>query len=304
MKASLRSFSRYVPAGIVRTLLARGEEARLGGEMRSITIQFSDVAKFTELSERLTPSQVVEDLAAYLECMSDTIGEHGGTVDKFIGDGVMAIWNAPNEVANHATMACLSALRAQERLRAMRSRREAAGRAPLSARIGLHTGEAIVGNFGTADRFAYTAIGDSVNLASRLEQVNKQYGTEIIASAAVRDAAGAGFEWRRLDRVTVTGRREPTEIFELLGQRGAVVPARLQGRDIYEAALTAYLAGRFDEALAGFAAAARADAGNHAAEVMARRIIDKVGSYPADHWRDLLGQGGRGGSAKATYGSR
>src|SRR5262249_37245580 len=207
-------------ADLVRELLAQGKEAQLGGGTRCLTIQFSDIEDFTHLSEHLTPAQVVEDLAEYLECMSDTIREHQGTVDKFIGDGIMALWNAPNAVPDHATQACRASLRAQQRLKALRQRWAAQQQPLFRARIGLHTGEVIVGNCGTGARFAYTAMGDSVNLASRLESLNKAYGTYIIASAAVRDAADPLFEWRRLDRVAVVGRGEAIEVYELLGEPG------------------------------------------------------------------------------------
>ena len=191
---------------------------------------------------------MVRDLAEYLDVMTGAIREHDGTVDKFMGDGIMAFWNAPNPLPDHAARACRAALRAQERLAAMRERWAAAGRPTFRARIGLHSGEVLVGTLGTAERFSYTAIGDAVNLASRLEGQNKSYGTYILASEDVRAAAGPDFEWRRLDRVAVVGRAEPTAVYELLGEVGQVSPAVLAARELYEAALDAYFAQRFDEA--------------------------------------------------------
>jgi adenylate cyclase len=279
MKASLRSFARYVPTDLVRELLAQGEEARLGGETRQLTIHFSDIESFTGVSERLAPADLVRHLADYLACMSDTIRDHQGTIDKFIGDGIMAFWNAPGAVPDHAAQACRAALRAQEQLAALRTRWEAAGQPEFKARIGLHTGEVIVGNFGTDDRFAYTAIGDSVNLASRLEGLNKAYGTYIMASADVRDQAGPEFEWRRLDRVAVVGRSEGTNVYELLGERGSVGADVLAGRDLYEHALADYFARRFAAASVGFHAAAAARPSDKAATMMARRS-DDLATYP------------------------
>jgi adenylate cyclase len=284
MKASLRSFGRYVPADLVREMLAQGQEARLGGETRCLTIHFSDIESFTTLSEHLTPTDLVRHLAEYLDCMSETIRDQQGTIDKFIGDGIMAFWNAPNPVPDHAEQACRAALRAQERLAALRPRWEAAGQPVFKARIGLHTGEVIVGNFGTEERFAYTAMGDPVNLASRLEGQNKAYGTYICASQAVRDAAGPDFEWRRLDRVAVVGRREGTDIYELLGERGTVAPAVLEARDRYEAALAAYFARRFEEAAAAFRAAAALRPGDKGAEVMALRAEQLAIYQPSPEW--------------------
>src|SRR5919199_554154 len=147
--------------------------------------------------------------------MTRALEAHGGTIDKFMGDGILAIFNAPNDLPNHPALACRAALQAQEWLAASQSRWRADGRPVFQARIGMHMGDVLVGNIGTAERFAYTVIGDPVNLASRLEVLNKIYGTRILASQEVRDAAGAGFEWRRLDRVAVAGRTGETIVNEL-----------------------------------------------------------------------------------------
>jgi adenylate cyclase len=290
MTASLRSFGRYVPADIVRALLAQGQEARLGGATRRLSIHFSDIENFTAISERLSPAEVVENLAAYLACMSDTVREHQGTVDKFIGDGIMAFWNAPNPVPDHTTQACRAALVAQERLAELRQRNAREGRPLFHARIGLHTGDVVVGNFGTDERFAYTAMGDSVNLASRLEALNKVYGTYILASADIRDEAAPIFEWRRLDRVAVVGRREPTDIYELIGEGGRVPAERLKARDLYEQALAAYTSRRFDAAAAEFRAVSEIIAGDRAAIAMAERAEALARSPPPADWDGVFVQ--------------
>jgi len=284
MKASLRSFGRYVPTELVRDLLARGEEARLGGETRLMTIHFSDIEGFTSISEPLPPEAVVHYLAEYLDAMTGVLRAHGGTIDKFMGDGIMAFFNAPNTVPDHAAAACRAALEAQATLGRLRERWQAEGKPQFRARIGLHTGEVVVGNIGTPERFAYTVIGDAVNLASRLEGQNKAYGTYICASEDVRRAAGPEFEWRRLDRVAVVGRREGTEIYELLGERGAVPADVLRARDLYEQALDAYFARRFDEAAAGFRAAAGACPDDRAALKMAERAEDLASYGVAEDW--------------------
>ncbi len=283
VKASLRSFGRYVPTDVVRELLARGEEARLGGQTRCLTIHFSDVLNFTNLSERLPPAEVVEHLAEYLHVMTRALEAHGGTVDKFMGDGILAFFNAPNDVPNHPAQACHAALQAQEWLAVLQERWRADGRPVFQARIGLHLGEVLVGNIGTAERFAYTVIGDAVNLASRLEILNKVYGTRVLASQEVRDAAGPDFEWRRLDRVAVAGRVAGTVVNELLGRRGQVAPAVLAARDAYEQALAAYFARRFAEAEQGFRAAAALHP-NRAAEVMYLRAEAFSGYPPPEDW--------------------
>ena len=278
MKASLRSFGRYVPTELVRELLAQGEEAHLGGQTRCLTIHFSDIVNFTNLSEHLPPAQMVENLAEYLQVMTAALEEHQGTIDKFMGDGILAFFNAPNEVPDHAALACRAALRAQERLQALQGKWQAEGRPVFRARIGLHTGDVLVGNIGIPERFAYTVLGDTVNLASRLENLNKIYGTRILASQDVREAAGPQFEWRRLDQVAVAGRSGRTEVNELLGVRGSVPAETLAARDQYEQALEAYFARRFAEAAAGFRAAASLP-DNHAAEMMFLRA-EAFGAYP------------------------
>jgi adenylate cyclase len=271
MKASLRSFGHYVPTELVRDLLASGREAELGGERRNMTIQFSDIAGFTSISEKLSPERLVEELGDYFSLMREALREHEGTLDKYMGDGIMAFFNAPKLSPMHETKACLAALDAQSRLAIDRERRRREKRPEFSARIGLAVGEVIVGNIGTPDRFAYTVIGDSVNLASRLEGVCKFYGVAITASGEVRAATGDAFEWRHLDRVAVVGRSGGTDIYELLCRRGELPPTAATARDSYETALQDYFAGQFGKAAARFREIAGSEPSNLAADMMARR---------------------------------
>ena len=284
MKASLRSFGHYVPTDLVRELLASGREAELGGERRRLTIQFSDIAGFTSISEKLTPERLVDELGEYFSLMREALRENEGTLDKYMGDGIMAFFNAPRLVADHEVKACLAALDSQRRLAANRAQRRAAGRPEFSARIGLATGEVIVGNIGTADRFAYTVIGDTVNLASRLEGMCKFYGVAITASSDVRDATGDAFEWRALDRVAVVGRTAGTDIHELLCRKGELPPASAAARDAYEAALSDYFAGRFGEAARAFRELWHANPADLAAETMARRARKLNRTPPEGTW--------------------
>ena len=236
MKASLRSFGRYVPTALVQELLASGVEAKLGGTNRVLTIFFSDIQGFTAIGEAMEPTALVEHLGSYLDEMTRVVQAAGGTIDKFMGDGILAFFNAPRDLPDHAAAACRAALACQARLDELAAGWRAQGRAPFRARIGLHTGEVLVGNLGTPERFAYTVIGDAVNLASRLESANKRYGTDILVSDATRAAAGPGFEWRTLDRIAVVGRRGGTTVSELMGVAGSlsgpreVRPGRLRSR--------------------------------------------------------------------------
>ncbi|HWB51042.1 MAG TPA: adenylate/guanylate cyclase domain-containing protein [Stellaceae bacterium] len=270
MKASLRSFGRYVPADLVRQLLSHGQEAELGVEIRRLSMFFSDVQDFTTMSEGMEPSRLVEATGRYLQLMTGAIIRHGGTVDKFIGDGIMAFFNAPEELPDHPRQACLAALAAQ-RLLAEQAATAAQGEPVFRTRIGLGLGDVLVGNIGTPERFAYTLLGDEVNLASRLEGLNKVYGTRIMASSALKDEAGDGFEWRRLDRVAVKGRRQGTLIYELLGLKTEVAADILTARDVYERGLVAYFAGAFDAAGALFDEAARLRPGDLAAATLGQR---------------------------------
>ncbi len=196
-------------------------------------------------------------------------------------------WATAYLVPDHAAQACRAALRAQERLAAMRDAWAAAGRPRFRTRIGLHTGEVPTSTFGTAERFAYTAIGDAMNLASRLEGLNKVYGTFIMGSEELRAAAGAGFEWRRLDLVVVMGRAGATPVYELLGETGRVPTEMLRASDEYEAALEAYFAGRFREAAEGFRAAAARQPQDRAAPLMAERAANFQVYSPGPDWHGV-----------------
>ncbi len=272
MKASLRSFGHYVPTDLVRRLLARGEEAELGGEIRRLTIYFSDIANFTTISEGIDPDRLVDAVGGYLELMTGTITRHGGTVDKFIGDGIMAFFNAPEDLPDHPRQACLAALEGQ-RLLAERTAAQTPGQPVFRTRIGLGLGDVLVGNIGTPERFAYTLLGDVVNLASRLEGLNKLYGTAIMATDAVMEEAGRGFEWRRLDRVAVKGRSQGTLICELMGSRGEVDAALLDARGVYEQGLDAYFGGDFEAAADLFHEASRLRPADLGATTMYERSL-------------------------------
>jgi adenylate cyclase len=288
MKASLRSFSHYVPVDLVREVIASGREARLGAANRDLTLLISDIAGFTAISEQLPPNVLVAHLAEYLDAMTDAITAEGGTIDKYVGDGIVAFFNAPAPLPGHAVAACRAALAAQRALRPLQEDWAARGMPAFTTRIGLNRGEVVVGNIGTHERFAYTAMGDAMNLASRLEGLNKTYGTSVLASEAVWQEAKAQFEWRRLDRVAVVGRTQSTLVFELLGEAGRLSPTALEARDQYEAALDAYFSGRFSEAAAGFSIAGRLWPGDRAADIMLQRILDLALNPPGPQWNGVF----------------
>eukprot|EP00736_Rhodelphis_marinus_P004239 Rmarinus@m.19231 len=217
LHSALSAFQRYVPADLVRTLVKNNVEANLGMEEGEITVFFSDIESFTTISELLTLNQLVELLGEFFEEWTNILLQNHGTVDKFIGDAIMAFWNAPLPCPGHQKVACGTALKMQERLAILRQKWLARGYPEIRARIGLHCGKVLVGNMGSSDRLNYTVIGDTVNLASRLEGANKRYGTYIMISDAMEEKAASSFLCRPLDIVKVKGRGANTTVYELVG---------------------------------------------------------------------------------------
>jgi adenylate cyclase len=218
MRSVVRSFASFIPRPIVQQLIETGSALRLGGARREVTVLFTDVADFTAKTERADPSQVMIFTSRYFAVLSDEIMRHQGTVDKYIGDAVMALWNAPADDPDHTVNACrgvLACLAANDALN-KEFRRESWP--PYDTRYGLHVGDAVVGNIGSSDRMNYTALGATVNLASRLEGLNKNYGTRVLVSAAVRARVGHIFLFRSVDSITPKGFAEPIEVSELRGE--------------------------------------------------------------------------------------
>ncbi|MGA3172095.1 MAG: adenylate/guanylate cyclase domain-containing protein [Chthoniobacteraceae bacterium] len=247
VKTAMRSMGKYVPLDLVRRFYHRGEEPHLGGEATELTVLFSDIKGFTEFAEGVDPDVVAERLGEYLKVMVAVIQREKGTIDKFIGDSVMAFWNAPESVPGHSAFACRAALGCIEALAGLYASPAWTGTPGFETRFGLHDCVASVGHFGSPERFNYTAIGDGINFASRIESLNKYYGTSIIVSATVRVAAGPGFLFRRLDRVAVKGKTQCMDIYELVA--GPDLPSN-HAFAVYEQALAAWFEGDFARALA------------------------------------------------------
>jgi adenylate cyclase len=272
---------RYLAAPVVEQLIRDPARLRLGGEKREVTVLFFDVAGFTGLAEALAADELVALVNAYLDALVEAIFRHDGTLDKFIGDAVMAFWGAPIDQRDHAARAARAACDMQVALARFAGAHPDPRVRALRGRIGLHTGVAALGNLGSTHIMSYTAMGDTVNVASRLEGVNKLYGTALLASAATVEASG----WtacREIDRVRVKGRGEPLTIFELFGTdaAGAPPPAAL---DAYAEGLRAYRARRFEAAEQAFRRARRAGDGA-CAEIMADRAAALATSPPPPDW--------------------
>ncbi|MDP6405660.1 MAG: adenylate/guanylate cyclase domain-containing protein [Alphaproteobacteria bacterium] len=280
-----RSFALYLAPVVIDRMVAGQRLPELGGETRQLSVWFSDIEKFSGLSEGLAPAELVRFLNVYLSAMSDIVEEHGGFVDKYIGDAIVAVFGAPHEDPDHALNAVRSALACRQRLSAMQAELGLPAGSTLNARIGINTGEILVGNIGSHRRFNYTVMGDAVNLASRLEGVNKIYGSQIIASGETVAACGDSIAFRELDSVRVVGRETPVVIFEALSAADGC-PAESRDRAVaYEAALAAYRERRFEDAAAAFEDLAQA--GDEAARTLAGRARAFVQAAPLPEWQGV-----------------
>jgi len=219
MRSGLASFGRYVPAELVRQLIATGREARLGGERTRLAILFTDIVGFTALSETITAEELMLQLSTYLDRLTRIIEQEQGTVDKYIGDAIMAFWGAPREVENPALLACRAALNCSKAAADLNRQWRAEDKPAMPTCFGIHFGETIVGNVGSSQRMNYSIFGDNVNLASRLEGINRVYGTKIIVSQSVYEAVDRQMICRPLDIVAVKGKKKSIAIHELLAAK-------------------------------------------------------------------------------------
>jgi adenylate cyclase len=283
MKNSLASFGAYVPKEVVRSLVASGGHVAVGGTAREVTLLFSDIEGFTRKSESLPPEVAMRDLSRYFAAMSAAVVSTGGPVDKYTGDAVMAIWNAPGAVADHAAAACRGALACHAAEAALNAQGDGAI-FPVRTRIGLHCDRVVVGNVGSPDRLQFTAIGGAVNLASRVEGMNKVYGTAILATGAVVERAGAGFVFREVDLVSPAGTTRPVALYELVGAAGQVAAAVLRDLDAWHAALALYRARDWAAAAAGFAALQGGPAGARLVALYLDRCARLAAAPPGDGW--------------------
>jgi adenylate cyclase len=248
-KTVVRAMGKYVPVDLVRRLYVTNEEPKLGGDLLDVSLMFTDIEGFTTLAEKLTPDELAGRLGDYLEAMTTAIEGTSGTIDKYIGDAVMALWNAPVSVPAHEVAACRAALACMKATRKLYASSAWNGLPALVTRFGLHQASVLVGNFGAPTRLSYTALGDGVNLAARLEPLCKQYGVVVLASDAIVAKAKGDFVFRRVDRVAVKGKTTGIDVYELLGAKGDDIPNLAQAQR-YEEAFEAYLARDFDRALA------------------------------------------------------
>lgn len=285
MKGGLRSFASYVPKDLVRSLLRSGKEARLEGSTETLTILFTDIAGFTSFAEQLEPTELVQKLGKYFEIMTAAIMQHKGTIDKFIGDGIMSFWGAPAADADHAVDACRAALACVEALRELaRSGEHGYWAKQLRTRFGIATGPVLVGNIGTRERMNYTVMGDTVNLSSRLEGINKIYHTSIVASESTFALAREKVVGRALDIVAVKGKSHGVRIYEILCLREKATPQDLEIEQVAEQALSAFIAKDMEKAKLLFARILDWREGDQSAQLILHRISEYENLPNKDAW--------------------
>jgi class 3 adenylate cyclase len=283
------TFGRYVDPRIVEGLIS-GPALAAEGERRVMTVMFCDVKGFVGVSEEMTPQGLVKVMNRYFSVMSAPIHQHGGIIDKYIGDAIMAYWGPPfttdGEQARLAGLAALDMLARVAPFRAELPALLGLRNVPISVdiRIGIATGEALVGSIGSEVLMSYTLMGETVNLASRLEGANKVYGGRILTTQATVTAAGDALEVREIDRVVLVGQSYPQPVYEIMSRSGALTPAQRELRDRYGAGLAAYRNRQWEEARAAFTAALSAIPDDGPTLTMLKRVDTLAAAAPADDW--------------------
>lgn len=279
-----RMFSHYMSDLLIQDLLKNPDKLRLGGEKRVLTVLFSDLAGFTTLSENLSPEEVVALLNRYLTAMTDIILASGGLIDKYEGDAIMAFWGAPVIQDDHAARACLAALDNQRRLSELRRDFASTGLPAVYSRIGINTGEMIIGNMGSDQRFDFTVMGDSVNLAARLEGAGKAYGVGIIISEETYRQAAEQVEVRELDLLRVKGKARPVRIYELLARKGELDGDLTRVRALFAEGLDLYRSSKWTEAMERFEQASSIAPGDGPSRVFIERCREFIEKPPPSSW--------------------
>jgi len=284
------TFGRYVDPRIVEGLIDQPALAATQGERRVMTVMFCDMKGFTSLSEGMTPQGLVKVMNRYLSTMSEPIHKHGGIIDKYIGDAIMAYWGPPfTENGNQAELACLAAIDMIERIADLRTElpellgvRAIPGDCDL--RIGIATGETLVGSIGSEFMMSFTVMGDAVNLASRLEAANKAYGSRALISEVTMAAAGSAIEAREIDRLVVPGQSRPQVVFEIMGRQGELTPGQILLRTRYSEGLAAYRAGRWNEARSALNSALEIAPGDGPSQALLDRLETMEKNPPPADW--------------------
>jgi adenylate cyclase len=278
------SFKQYLSPKIIDVLTRDPSKLKLGGEEREVSIFFLDIAGFTTMSEALSPTQLVEVMNQCLTEFSGIILKHDGLINKYIGDCIMAFWNAPADQPNHAAQACFAALECVQALPELNRRFKERGLPAIDCRVGVNTGVAVVGNMGSSERFDYTVMGDAVNLASRLEGANKQYHTRIMISDTTFEKVRDVIEARDLDLIRVKGKKEPRKVFEVIAKKNGMPEEVAEGRKRYHNALSLYRQRRFSECIDAFETVFEVTPSDYVARVYLERARAFISHPPSPYW--------------------
>lgn len=292
MRQNIKSFSKFVPKDLVGKLLKHSHEIKIGGKNQLMTLFFSDIANFTSISESYPADKLSAHLSEYFEELTKIIFKYNGNIDKFIGDAVMAFWGAPNKDKDQAINACKAALAVQKRLTDLNRQWASQDKPIFYTRIGIHTGDAVVGNIGSNDRMNYTAIGNTVNLASRLEGTNKFYNTNIIISEDVLNEIGANkCQARPLDIVAVKGKTEGVQIYELLGitTEPSLIASKEQVAfcELFSKAYQFYKESNWDDAIKTLESIRHKFGEDHTVDMYLKRCKDFKKNPPPENWNGI-----------------
>jgi len=269
---------------LVAQLIEKPDMLKLGGDQKEITVFFSDVQGFTTISEGLHPGELVSLLNEYLTAMTDIILDYGGFVDKYEGDAIMAFWGAPVDEPEHAVRCCHCILDMRKKLVELNASLQARGKPQLFTRFGINTGTVIVGNMGSDERFAYTAMGDTVNQAARFEPANKEYGTYCMIGEATYEKVHEEVEARELDLLQVKGKTRGVRVFELLARKGELDPARQELLTLYNDGLQAYKERKWAEGMKAFQAALGLDPADGPSKTYLARCQAYQANPPPPDW--------------------
>ena len=283
MREGLEVFGRYVSKDLVHQVMRSPETTGVGGTRREVTVMFTDIEGFSLLSETMEPELLTDRLSRYFDALGSAISANRGMIDKYIGDSIMAFWNAPEPDPDHIANACRAALQAAAAGNRLSEKWRSRGRPGFRTRFGLHTGPAVVGNVGARDRINYTLVGVVANQASRLEGLNKVYGTEILASGEVAGATADRFVWRYVDRIVAAGTTEAHDIYEPLGEADTAAQ-HAEFLAAWQGGRIAYTEGRFEAALASFRAAAALKPDDRPSRVFAERCMEFMRNGTPEGW--------------------
>ncbi len=288
-RATRGVMGKYLSPAVMTEVLKDPDALKLGGQKIEMTVLFSDIRGFTSMSEKMDPQELVHFLNEYLTEMTNIVYENEGVLDKYIGDAVMAFWGAPKAQPNHAELACRTAFHMMRRLRELRAGWEQRGLPHLDIGVGINTGFMTVGNVGSKSRFDYTIIGDSVNLGSRLEATNKEYGTNIILSEATLLHLNDAFNVRFLDLIAVKGKKEAAPVYELLGPKDDLGSQPKPGfLEQWEIAMGHYKAQRFDDARTAFQRVLEIEPDDGPALAYIERCAEMAVAPPGESWNGVF----------------